>query len=130
MQICIGLGIVIVCVLLSYLLIRGYDNHYKSSRFNSCYTLKRIKHKIQQYPSASSIRYAKLKKNGGSHTKQEWENLKLKYNNRCLGCKQVTQLTKDHIIPIALGGTDNIDNIQPLCRYCNSIKNVKIIDYR
>lgn len=28
--------------------------------------------------------------------------------------------TIDHIVPIALGGTDDSDNLRPLCRRCNS----------
>lgn len=29
-----------------------------------------------------------------------------------------------------MGGTNNIDNIQPLCKRCNSSKNKRYIDYR
>jgi 5-methylcytosine-specific restriction endonuclease McrA len=70
---------------------------------------------------------------GGSHTTIEWINLKEKYQNSCLSClKQEPEivLTEDHIIPISKGGKDFINNIQPLCRGCNSKKHTKIIDFR
>jgi 5-methylcytosine-specific restriction endonuclease McrA len=78
-------------------------------------------------------RRAKRYQNGGSYTVQEWKELKSHYNHTCLCCgKQEPEikLTVDHVIPIARGGTDNIDNIQPLCRKCNASKNVKSTDYR
>ena len=67
---------------------------------------------------------------GGSYTVVEWLALCEKYNNKCLCCKRCRKLTADHVIPIKLGGTSNIDNIQPLCGPCNSKKGAKIIDYR
>ena len=66
----------------------------------------------------------------GSHTKKEWENLCEKWGNTCACCKKVKKLTEDHIIPISLGGTDFIENIQPLCISCNSKKHTKIIKYK
>lgn len=75
-------------------------------------------------------RELKLKENGGSHTRREWIELCDYYHNICLRCKERKPLTKDHVIPIYHGGTDNIDNIQPLCKSCNSRKRTKIIDYR
>ena len=59
----------------------------------------------------------------GSHTDKEWVNLKTLTGNQCLGCgAKGIELTEDHIIPLSKGGTDYIDNIQPLCLPCNSRK--------
>lgn len=58
----------------------------------------------------------------GSHTIQEWEALKEKFQYRCANCGLEKPLTRDHIRPLIKGGADYISNIQPLCRSCNSKK--------
>ncbi len=53
--------------------------------------------------------------------------LKEKFNklgNKCVICGS-KNITIDHIIPISKGGTNNIDNLQPLCKSCNSSKGNK-----
>lgn len=69
----------------------------------------------------------------GTHSFAEWEALKARYNFKCLRCERSepeVRLTQDHIVPVAKGGTNSIDNIQPLCKSCNSKKHLKTIDYR
>jgi len=43
-------------------------------------------------------------------------------------------LTIDHVVPLGLGGQDDIRNIQPLCGPCNAAKNdspgLRCADYR
>lgn len=76
-------------------------------------------------------RNAKKKKNGGSYTAAEWRAMCIQYDNRCLACgRSDVKLTVDHVIPLVHGGTNSIDNIQPLCGPCNLRKATKTIDYR
>lgn len=70
--------------------------------------------------------------NGGSHSFGEWENLKAQYNWTCPACKKnepAIKLTRDHIVPLSKGGSDNIENIQPLCGSCNCRKNARNIRF-
>jgi 5-methylcytosine-specific restriction endonuclease McrA len=64
----------------------------------------------------------------GSFTASEWLNLKALYDYRCAYCfvpESLTRLTIDHKIPLSQGGTNNIDNLQPLCQPCNSSKGTR-----
>lgn len=73
-------------------------------------------------------RRTRLMSADGTHSFEEWEILKAQYDFTCVRCgmrEPEIKLTQDHIIPLSKGGSDNIENIQPLCRSCNSIKNTK-----
>jgi 5-methylcytosine-specific restriction endonuclease McrA len=81
----------------------------------------------------ANMRRARKLAAGGSHSDQEWQALKTFYDYRCLCCgkrEPKIRLTRDHVISLTQGGTDSIDNVQPLCARCNSKKNNKHIDYR
>jgi hypothetical protein len=42
----------------------------------------------------------------------------------CVWCGSDSDLTIDHIHPVALGGTNDVSNLQTLCRTCNSRKGI------
>jgi len=74
-------------------------------------------------------RRAREKESLGSHSLEEWENLKKEFNYTCPMCSksepEIT-LTEDHVIPLIKGGTNWISNIHPLCRSCNSKKGANL----
>jgi 5-methylcytosine-specific restriction endonuclease McrA len=78
----------------------------------------------------SQKRLALKKRCEGSFTGSEWLALCEKYDHICLRCTKHKKLTADHVVPLSKGGSNNISNIQPLCRSCNSRKGTKSIDYR
>ena len=77
-------------------------------------------------------RRARLANSTGSFTTKEWVELVSKYDH-CPKClrrwqdipnprKLKSVITRDHIVPLARGGSNAVDNIQPLCYSCNSKK--------
>lgn len=72
----------------------------------------------------------------GRHTKAEWELLVILCNRRCARCGihasrlYGNALSKDHVVPIRYeGSSDAIENIQPMCRNCNSAKGPECVDH-
>ena len=64
---------------------------------------------------------------------KEWTELKNFFGNKCIKCGLIEidiLLTVDHVVPISLGGSNLLKNLQPLCKSCNSTKNATIADYR
>lgn len=45
---------------------------------------------------------------------------------RCLHCGAEENLSLDHIQPWSLGGADTMENLQTLCRSCNSRKGARV----
>jgi len=70
------------------------------------------------------------------HTAAEWKSLVRACENACVICgipeSQLNggALCKDHIVPIYAGGSDGIENLQPVCRQCNSGKGSDRTDHR
>lgn len=67
------------------------------------------------------------KKEIGKITNTQWQLKLVEFQNGCAFCGTKENITIDHIIPLSKGGTNDVDNIQPLCRSCNSRKGNKIL---
>ncbi len=77
-------------------------------------------------------RRAKEKGAEGSHTREEFIKLAEMLDCMCPCCFETFDLKEfeeDHIIPLVKGGSDYIENIQPLCKSCNCKKHIKIVNY-
>ena len=91
----------------------------------------------QEHPGASAANFAnrqsRKRQAGGEFSTKEWRTLCAYYDYTCLCCWKLEpeiKLTSDHLVPLARGCTNFIDNIQPLCLSCNMSKGAKTIDYR
>ena len=80
-------------------------------------------------------RYNRLKaaREKGTHTNEEWKEMLEFFEYTCcicLGSSGLKNVEKDHIIPIYQGGSDSINNLQPICAKCNSQKGSSNLDHR
>jgi 5-methylcytosine-specific restriction endonuclease McrA len=82
----------------------------------------------KKYPENGRADYARIraKKLGceGSYTGQELKDLMVAQGGKCLECSAVLdeKYEADHKIPLRVGGTNYIENIQLLCGPCNRAK--------
>ena len=72
-------------------------------------------------------RRIRLKGNGGEHTGPQIIDLLVRQRHKCPFCSANLRrgYHADHIMPIHLGGSNNISNIQLLCATCNISKGYK-----
>jgi uncharacterized protein YdaU (DUF1376 family) len=66
----------------------------------------------------------------GTHTTEQWIALRHVCGYVCVKCGASGHQDRDHITPVYQGGSDSIDNIQPLCARCNASKGPESVDYR
>lgn len=69
----------------------------------------------------------------GTHTDEEWQKMLEFFDHTCVKCEGESGLInveKDHIKPVYQGGSDSIQNLQPLCARCNASEGPKVKDYR
>jgi 5-methylcytosine-specific restriction endonuclease McrA len=65
------------------------------------------------------------RENGGTCSAADIRYLFQTHNGRCANCRKKTDMTIDHIKPVAAGGTSKRSNLQLLCRTCNRRKSDK-----
>jgi len=112
-----------VCIDCEATLMKG--NYGAKGRCHRCY------HKYMTAnadPEVKRIRRinAEAKKKGisGVLDVEEWWRMVEAQEGFCPRCNRETEyFTVDHILPLSKGGTNTIENIQPLCMMCNSYKN-------
>lgn len=100
----------------------AYKGVRKPGESKQVYHRRYCKNNPARISHLKARRYARERGALGSHTIEEWEALKAQHNYKCVGCGKEKVLTKDHKIPLSEGGNDYIENIQPMCRNCNSKK--------
>jgi hypothetical protein len=68
------------------------------------------------------------------HTNAQWVAMLVWAGASCVCCQlpfaAIGDPQRGHVVARINGGTDAIDNIQPMCRSCNSKQGTKTIDYR
>jgi len=70
-------------------------------------------------------RRANKRSSSEHYTVEQMKALRSKIKNLCANCLKKKDLSIDHIVPLARGGSNAIRNIQFLCHSCNSRKNAR-----
>lgn len=87
----------------------------------------------RKHPEQSNIWWHRRRGAVGSHTREEWLSVLGRHGHKCAECFRgdpEVRITKDHIIPISKGGSNFIQNIQPLCLSCNCRKGNRVGGHR
>ena len=80
----------------------------------------------------SANRRSRLKETINDLTHTQWKQILIQQKNKCKECDNefgpnlVPQ--RDHIVPLFLGGSLTKNNVQALCKSCNSTKGTKLIE--
>lgn len=88
-------------------------NHYKKNTENSKLQILRHNTHRKNFEQNSE----------NTLTASEWENCKKYFDYSCAYCGLKSEvLSKDHFIPLNLGGGLTVTNVVPCCQNCNSSK--------
>lgn len=116
----------------------GFLGHSEDGRYYSKRGLAELRKlttfQSEEWSAKSSDagkRSARLRsaRRAGTHTDEQWTRLVQAVDWMCVRCGARGDLTKDHVIPLYQGGSDRIENLQPLCGTCNCAKGPERQDY-
>jgi 5-methylcytosine-specific restriction endonuclease McrA len=106
--------------------------HRKKNRLSRHqFFLARSKKYLQEHPAERAAytrnRRALLKGVNGKHTAAQLKSMMIEQDGKCnaCGCDITRNPSADHIVAMANGGSNDISNIQLLCKSCNSRKHTK-----
>jgi 5-methylcytosine-specific restriction endonuclease McrA len=105
--------------------IRDYSRRYRQRQRE-----KKLEQQRMRRNARAANRRGHEREATGSFTTHEWFSLVALYGNKCLACGASKDISIDHVVPLSKGGTNDITNLQPLCRACNSSKGTNATDYR
>lgn len=91
-----------------------------------CYNVRRKENKLKKTHSDFVGGMRRRGESSVSYTHQQWKETVIYFGGECAYCgrtmKKGERLTRDHLVPVAEGGTTCQSNIVPACGCCNSSK--------
>lgn len=91
-----------------------------------CYNIRRNENKTKKRHSDFIGGQKRRGEEAPSLSHQEWKETMIFFGGACAYCgctpKRNDRLTKDHLVPMSLGGLTVVGNVVPACRSCNSSK--------
>lgn len=112
--------------------LRQYKNYHKA--YNSKPANKRRYNDLRNIRYRTSPEFNKKRKEDGFSTyykrynKDEWPEIcRMREEEDCFYCGN-TGGAIDHLVPRSKGGSDDISNLVPCCKSCNSSKSNKSLD--
>lgn len=118
---------------------RAYQRAYRVAHMEQCQTYKathkketRVRTQLYRQAHPESHRSSEHRRRARkmsalcTATSEQEVAIKTAYKGRCAYCgKRPSQLTIDHVVPLAKGGTHTPENLVPACKACNSAKRDK-----
>ncbi|OYV54240.1 MAG: hypothetical protein B7Z76_15265, partial [Acidiphilium sp. 20-67-58] len=107
---------------------RERSRKYREANLEKCreanrqYALK----KPHKFRDSANRRRARLAKAEGNYSNEDIQKIFIQQKGKCIIClvkfTKEKKYTIDHIMPLHLGGSNDVSNLQLVCKGCNSRK--------